>query len=263
MKNAIECSQAEILTAASADLELGAKDRDLLESHLAQCERCMNAWLVLALDTAEISQASVHDLGQWRAALAQDETQPKAGHKNPQAGWIVGLVLAAAAAILFAVFQSRPAIDTQVASLPTDVPTASRPITEGPIIEEEAVTRASLRAEIDELRKEQEDILNALKGLAPNENPSTSELVAERLTREQVEAAIDRARPSIRACGQQNPSAVTVSVWMRIGSDGVVSEAKPSGGSDALNACTARVVEMIVFPPSVKGMTVTYPFVFR
>ena len=52
-------------------------------------------------------------------------------------------------------------------------------------------------------------------------------------------------------------------VKIKIGGNGKVSSAQASGGGSSLRSCVTSAVKRANFKKTQKGMTVTYPFVFR
>lgn len=100
------------------------------------------------------------------------------------------------------------------------------------------------------------------KGNAPGGNSNNANL-PERPARSEITAGIARVRPQVTSCGETYGFQGTVRVKMKIEDDGKVRIAATTGGSKEFRFCVTSAVKRARFSKSLKGSTVTYPFVFR
>ncbi len=92
---------------------------------------------------------------------------------------------------------------------------------------------------------------------------SSNSNLPEKPTRGDITAGIGKVRGRVTSCGDKHGGKGTVKVKLKIGGDGKVKSAQASGGGSALRSCVTSAVKRAKFKKTQKGMTVTYPFVFR
>jgi outer membrane biosynthesis protein TonB len=90
-------------------------------------------------------------------------------------------------------------------------------------------------------------------------------------TEDEINRVVKAAAGRFRACYQKELNRTPgiggkIVVRFKIGPDGGVQSAAPTGGSslsnEAVQSCVARNVQMLRFPPKGAIANVTYPFVF-
>ncbi len=91
----------------------------------------------------------------------------------------------------------------------------------------------------------------------------SSSNLPEKLSRRDISSGIGRVKGRVSSCGDKHSGKGTVKVKIKIGGNGKVTSAQASGGSSALRSCVTSAVKRAKFPKTQKGMSVTYPFVFR
>ena len=103
------------------------------------------------------------------------------------------------------------------------------------------------------------------KGSSSSSSSSSSKNsnLPEKPTRSDITSGIGKVRGRVTSCGDKHGGKGTVKVKMKIGGDGKVKSADASGGGSALRSCVTSAVKRAKFKKTQKGMTVTYPFVFR
>jgi predicted Zn finger-like uncharacterized protein len=92
---------------------------------------------------------------------------------------------------------------------------------------------------------------------------SKNSSLPEKPTRGDITSGIGKVRGRVNSCGDKHGGSGTVKVKMKIGGSGKVQSAQASGGGSALRSCVVSAVKRAKFKKTQKGMTVTYPFVFR
>jgi predicted Zn finger-like uncharacterized protein len=92
---------------------------------------------------------------------------------------------------------------------------------------------------------------------------SSNSNLPEKPSRSDIPKGIGRVRGSVTSCGDKHGGKGTVKVKMKIGGDGKVKSAQASGGGSSLRSCVVSAVKRAKFKKTQKGMSVTYPFVFR
>lgn len=92
---------------------------------------------------------------------------------------------------------------------------------------------------------------------------SSNSNLPEKLGRADISKGISKVKGRVTSCGDKHGGKGTVKVKIKIGGNGKVSSAQASGGGSALRSCVTSAVKRASFKKTQKGMTVTYPFVFR
>lgn len=92
---------------------------------------------------------------------------------------------------------------------------------------------------------------------------SSNSSLPEKLSRSDITKGIGKVRGRVTSCGDKHGGAGTVKVKIKIGGNGKVQSAQASGGGSSLRSCVTSAVKRATFKKTQKGMSVTYPFVFR
>lgn len=92
---------------------------------------------------------------------------------------------------------------------------------------------------------------------------ATSASRPKTIPRDDIREGIAKIKARVMSCGNEHSASGTINVKFTIGSNGKVQSARASGGAVPLRRCLTSAVKRATFSKSQKGMTVSYPFVFR
>ena len=93
--------------------------------------------------------------------------------------------------------------------------------------------------------------------------PAVDSNLPERLAASEVNAGLRAVRGRIESCGDRNGFSGVAKLKLVIAPDGSLESASVSEGNAAFQSCVKDKVEAARFKKSQKGLTVTYPFVFK
>ena len=83
------------------------------------------------------------------------------------------------------------------------------------------------------------------------------------IPRGEISEGISKVKARVTSCGNEHGASGTINVKFTIGANGKVQSARANGGTPPLRRCLAAAVRRATFSKSQKGITVSYPFVFR
>tara|TARA_R110002096_G_scaffold433887_2_gene653782 strand:- start:93727 stop:94602 length:876 start_codon:yes stop_codon:yes gene_type:complete len=92
---------------------------------------------------------------------------------------------------------------------------------------------------------------------------ATSASLPKTIPRDDIREGIAKVKARVISCGNEHSASGTINVKFTIGSNGKVQSARANGGAVRLRRCLTSAVKRATFSKSQKGMTVSYPFVFR
>ena len=104
---------------------------------------------------------------------------------------------------------------------------------------------------------------NKKSSSSSSSSSSSNSNLPESPSRSDITKGIGAVRGRVTSCGDKHGGKGTVKVKIKIGSNGKVQSAAASGGGSELRSCVASAVKRASFPKTQKGVSVTYPFVFR
>lgn len=96
-----------------------------------------------------------------------------------------------------------------------------------------------------------------------NKGPASATL-PRTIPRGEISEGIGKVKAHVTSCGNEHgASGTTIKVKFTVGANGKVQSARANGGTAPLRRCLASAVKRATFSKSQKGITVSYPFVFR
>jgi Spy/CpxP family protein refolding chaperone len=95
-----------------------------------------------------------------------------------------------------------------------------------------------------------------------NKGPASATL-PRTIPRGEISEGIGKVKARVTSCGKDHGASGTIQVRFTIGANGKVQSARANGGTAPLRRCLQSAVKRATFGKSQKGITVSYPFVFR